>query len=112
MTLAHAELSHRQGRPSNLDLDGVVAWEALLQVHLGYRPHADDIDYNLLSFETQSFSGAELANLVNNAAYTAARDDRDSVCMSDFIQVSRHHRHHTRLSPKIYAGLGAFRPAD
>ena len=74
-------------------MDGMVAWEAPLQVHLGYRPHADDIDYNLLSFETQSFSGAELANLVNNAAYTAARDDRDSVCMSDFIQVSRQHSH-------------------
>lgn len=64
-----------------------VDCSAHLQVHVGYRPHADDIDYNQLSFETQSFSGAKLANLVNSAAYVAAREDRDTICMNDFLRV-------------------------
>lgn len=65
-----------------LGLEAIV-----LQVHLGYRAHADDIDYKELSFETQAYSGAQLAGLVNSAAIVASRHGRELISMQDFNQV-------------------------
>lgn len=57
-------------------------------MHLGYRAHADDIDLSQLAFETHSYTGAQLASLVNDAAIVAARKHREEICMDDFEEVS------------------------
>ncbi len=47
-------------------------------------PTADDVDLSVISRGTPGFSGADLANLVNEAALWAARQNRKLVTMSDF----------------------------
>ena len=56
-------------------------------MHLGYRAHAADIDLSQLAFETHSYTGAQLASLVNDAAIVAARKHREEICMDDFEEV-------------------------
>ena len=58
-----------------------------MQVHLGYRAHSADIDVSQLAFETHSYTGAQLASLVNDAAIVAARKFREEICMADFKEV-------------------------
>jgi len=55
----------------------------ILKVHLDRRPYAADVDLRELAFETQRFSGAQLANLVNTASMIAGRDARESVTHRD-----------------------------
>ncbi|KAL4447504.1 hypothetical protein ABPG75_004723 [Micractinium tetrahymenae] len=55
----------------------------ILQVHLNRRPHSADIDYHELAFETNGYSGAQLANLVNMAATVASQAGRDEIQNSD-----------------------------
>jgi len=45
---------------------------------------ADDVDLSILARGTPGFSGAELSNMVNEAALNAARNNRKSVLMYDF----------------------------
>jgi len=49
-------------------------------------PIADDVDLRVLARGTPGFSGADLANMVNEAALNAARYNRKSVLMIDFEQ--------------------------
>lgn len=57
----------------------------ILEVHMRKIPHlADDVSIHDVAIGTPGFSGAELANLVNEAALTAVRNDHDAVYMSDF----------------------------
>jgi len=58
--------------------------EAILQVHTPGVKLADDVDLNRLAARTPGFAGADLENLVNEAALLAARRDGDEVKMSDF----------------------------
>ena len=59
-------------------------------MHLRKRAHdAEGIDFSRLSSETESFSGAQLANLVNGAALVAGKDNRLTIRMDDFEQVVR-----------------------
>jgi len=58
--------------------------EAILKVHTKKVPLADDVDLTVISRGTPGFSGADLANLVNEAALHAARQNRKVVTMSDF----------------------------
>jgi cell division protease FtsH len=58
--------------------------EAILKVHTKKVPLADDVELNVLARGTPGFSGADLANLVNEAALYAARQNRKVVTMSDF----------------------------
>ncbi len=58
--------------------------EAILKVHTKKVPLADDVDLTVLARGTPGFSGADLANLVNEAALYAARQNRKVVTMSDF----------------------------
>ena len=58
--------------------------EAILKVHTKKVPLADDVELNVLSRGSPGFSGADLANLVNEAALYAARQNRKVVTMSDF----------------------------
>ncbi len=56
----------------------------ILRVHTRKVPLADDVDLETIARGTPGFSGADLANLVNEAALAAARRDADRVWMEDF----------------------------
>jgi cell division protease FtsH len=58
--------------------------EEVLRVHSKKVPIADDVDLRVLARGTPGFSGADLANMVNEAALTAARSNRKAVHMFDF----------------------------
>jgi cell division protease FtsH len=58
--------------------------EGILAVHTRKVPLGNDVDLNILAAGTPGFVGADLENLVNEAALLAARQDKDSVSMVDF----------------------------
>jgi len=57
---------------------------AILKIHSRKVPLADDVDLDAIAAGTIGFSGAELKNLVNEAALHAARTNRETVIASDF----------------------------
>ncbi len=77
-------------RPGRFDRQVVVGLpdirgrEQILRVHMRKIPMAGDVDASTLARSTPGFSGADLANLVNEAALFAARSDSKQVCMNDF----------------------------
>ncbi len=77
-------------RPGRFDRQVVVprpdllGREQILKVHMRKVPLASDVDAKVLARGTPGFSGADLANLVNEAALNAARFDRDKVTRADF----------------------------
>ncbi len=58
--------------------------EGILRVHVKGVPLAEDVDLKVLARGTPGFSGADLENLVNEAALAAARQGKDRVDMEDF----------------------------
>ena len=58
--------------------------EGVLKVHTKKIPLSEDVDISVLARGTPGFSGADLANLVNEAALLAARQNRKQVLMTDF----------------------------
>jgi cell division protease FtsH len=58
--------------------------EEILRVHTRKKPLADDVDLSVLARGTPGFSGADLENMVNEAALAAARQNRKAVLMYDF----------------------------
>src|SRR6202166_1737205 len=58
--------------------------EAILAVHARRTPLAQNVDLKVLARGTPGFSGADLANMVNEAALAAARQNRKAVLMYDF----------------------------
>jgi cell division protease FtsH len=62
----------------------VVGREKILKVHMRKVPLASDVDPRIIARGTPGFSGADLANLVNEAALMAARKGKRSVTMSEF----------------------------
>jgi cell division protease FtsH len=77
-------------RPGRFDRQVVVpnpdikGREGILKVHSKNIPVADDVELEIVARGTPGFSGADLANLVNEAALLAARKDRTNVTMEDF----------------------------
>jgi cell division protease FtsH len=67
-----------------VDRPDIRGREEVLKVHSKKVPMAEDVDLNVLARGTPGFSGADLANMVNEAALTAARFNRKSVHMYDF----------------------------
>jgi len=76
-------------RPGRFDRQVVVPLpdirgrEQILNVHLAKVPAADDVKASIIARGTPGFSGADLANLVNEAALFAARENKRLVDMSD-----------------------------
>src|SRR5712671_2712314 len=64
----------------------VLGREKILKVHMRKVPLASDVDPRIIARGTPGFSGADLANLVNEAALMAARRGKRSVSMSEFEQ--------------------------
>jgi cell division protease FtsH len=77
-------------RPGRFDRQVVVpipdlkGREAILKVHTRRTPLAGAVDLSVLARSTPGFSGADLENLVNEAALLAARVNRESITMEDF----------------------------
>ncbi len=67
-----------------VDRPDVKGREAILRIHARNVPLADDVDLETIARSTPGFSGADLANLVNEAALLAARAGRSEVKMVDF----------------------------
>jgi len=67
-----------------VDRPDVRGREGILKVHTKKIPLADDVDLSILAKATPGFSGADLANMVNEAALLAARKNKDKVTMEDF----------------------------
>jgi cell division protease FtsH len=66
-----------------VNMPDVKGREEILKVHVRKIPLAKDVELKVLARSTPGFSGADLANLVNEAALLAARKDQDSVAMPD-----------------------------
>ena len=74
----------RFDRQVTVDPPDVRGREAILNVHLRGKPLADDVNAQNLARRTPGFSGADLANLVNEAALLAARYDKTKIGVDDF----------------------------
>ena len=69
-----------------LDLPDINDREAILQVHSKNKPLAKDVDFRALAERTPGFSGADLANMVNEGAILAARKDLKEVNQIQLIE--------------------------
>ncbi len=67
-----------------VDRPDVVGREGILKVHTRKIPIASDVDLKILARGSPGFTGADIANMVNEAALLAARRNRTSVTMVDF----------------------------
>ena len=77
-------------RPGRFDRQIVVDWpdvrgrEGILKVHTRKIPLGEDVDLKMIARETPGMSGADLANIANEAALLAARRNHKKVSMRDF----------------------------
>ncbi|QIR36708.1 ATP-dependent metallopeptidase FtsH/Yme1/Tma family protein [Tolypothrix sp. PCC 7910] len=67
-----------------VDRPDKIGREAILNVHARNVKLADDVNLATIAIRTPGFAGADLANLVNEAALLAARQNRQAVVMADF----------------------------
>ncbi|MFW5780324.1 MAG: ATP-dependent zinc metalloprotease FtsH [Bacillota bacterium] len=79
-------------RPGRFDrqvyvhIPDVKGREAIFKVHARNKPIAKDIDFRNLARLTSGFSGADIANLLNEAAILAARNNRTVILMGDLLE--------------------------
>ena len=66
-----------------VDRPDVKGREEILNVHMKDKKFADDVDVGILARRTPGLVGADLANLINEAALLAARHDKEKIDMSD-----------------------------
>ena len=88
-----------------VELPDLLGREAILKVHAKHIRTADDIDMNEIGRATSGASGAELANIVNEAALRAVREGRDQVCQADLMEsvetvIAGYQRKNAVLSPR------------
>lgn len=76
----------RFDRQVTVSLPDVRGREKILVVHMSKLPLADDVDASVIARGTPGFSGADLANLANEAALFAARSDKAKVTMHELEQ--------------------------
>jgi cell division protease FtsH len=69
-----------------IDKPDIRGREAILKIHTRNTPLSDDVDVNSLAKSTPGFSGADLANLVNEAALLAARYEQKLLTNANFEQ--------------------------
>jgi cell division protease FtsH len=75
----------RFDRQIYVDMPDLTERKAIFEVHLGPIKVDDSIDVDFLSRQTPGFSGADIANVCNEAALYAARKGRDKVIHQDFL---------------------------
>jgi cell division protease FtsH len=76
----------RFDRRVTLDNPDIKGRTAILQVHSKGKPLAEDVDLERIAKQTPGFSGADLANLVNEAAILAARRTRTDIGFDEFVE--------------------------
>jgi len=74
----------RFDRQVHVSLPDIRGREAILKVHVRKVPLDDSVDLSIIARGTPGFSGADLANLINEAALFAARAGRKTVTMEEF----------------------------
>ncbi len=75
----------RFDRQISVDLPNLTERQAIFEVHLKPLKKAEGLDVSFLSKQTPGFSGADIANLCNEAALIAARHDKKAVEKQDFL---------------------------
>ena len=75
----------RFDRQIHVELPDLKEREEIFQVHLRGLKLEDDFDLEFLAKHTPGFSGADIANVCNEAALTAARKDKKSIDRQDFL---------------------------
>ncbi|HEU5005248.1 MAG TPA: ATP-dependent zinc metalloprotease FtsH [Candidatus Saccharimonadales bacterium] len=75
----------RFDRRVNIDLPDRPARESILKVHFADKPVSKDVDLNSLAAKTAGSSGADLANIANEAAILAARNNRKVIENEDVV---------------------------
>lgn len=81
-------------RPGRFDREVMVGYpdvkgrEAILKVHSKNKPLGPDVDLNVIAKTTQFFTGADLENLLNEAALLAARADRKAIVETDIEEAT------------------------
>jgi len=88
-----------------LDRPDIVGRAAILKVHANGKPLAKSVDLEVLAKQTAGFSGADLANLINEAAILAARREKKTVGMQEFEEsvdrvIAGPERKSRKISPK------------
>ncbi|EMG28012.1 cell division protein, membrane-bound ATP-dependent protease [Listeria fleischmannii subsp. fleischmannii LU2006-1] len=78
----------RFDRQIMVDRPDVKGREAVLRVHARNKPLAKSVDLKAIAQRTPGFSGADLENLLNEAALVAARADKKQIDMSDLDEAS------------------------
>ncbi len=76
----------RFDRQIYVNLPDVRGREAILKVHARNKPLASDVDFQTLARITGGFSGADIENLLNEAAILTARDNRTRITMEDLFE--------------------------
>jgi cell division protease FtsH len=69
-----------------VDRPALSGREAILKIHAQKVKLGQDVDLRAIATRTPGFAGADLANLVNEAALLAARNDRQAVAQADFAE--------------------------
>ncbi len=69
-----------------LDLPDINDREAILNIHATKKPLAEDVQLRVIAERTPGFSGADLANVMNEGAILAARENRKKVSQYDLIR--------------------------
>ncbi len=88
-----------------LDQPDIVGRKAILKVHTNGKPLDETVDLEVLAKTTAGFSGADLSNLVNEAAILAARRDKTAIGMDELEEsidrvIAGPERKSRRISPK------------
>ncbi|WP_028255001.1 ATP-dependent zinc metalloprotease FtsH [Veillonella magna] len=78
----------RFDRQVTVDKPDLRGREAILKVHARNKPLADDVDLKVIAKKTPGFTGADLSNLLNEAALLAARQNKKTVTMDDLEEAS------------------------
>ena len=76
----------RFDRQIYVNIPDVKGREAIFKVHARNKPISPDVDFRTLARMTSGFSGADIANLLNEAAILAARNNRKVIIMHDILE--------------------------
>lgn len=78
----------RFDRRVNLDLPDIAGRKAIIEIHKKGKPFAKELNWDKVAERTVGFSGADLENMLNEAAILAARDDRKEIWMVDIEEAA------------------------
>ncbi len=71
-----------------LDYPDLEGRKAILKIHAKGKPFADNVDWNKIAKRTIGFSGADLENMLNEAAIKAAREGKEKITMEDLEEAA------------------------